>query len=86
MAAYLIVILFTASALFAVTAMHRSWRRYGSTLLAIRHELKHCNEWRDVHVTVRGMQVHPAGARIFRPDFTGRGRYPQKAHALPAAA
>ena len=86
MTAILLTTLLAASGIFAILVIQQSWRRYGTAALALRGELRDCREWREFSVTVREIRVHPGGAVILRPDFTGRERSPAQSREFPAAA
>lgn len=87
MTAILLFALFSTSAIFALGVIRASWRRHGTAALALRHDLRNCDEWRDVLITTRKITVHPAEAVILRPNFKGRGCSPLPAHGqLPAVA
>ena len=85
MSAIVLLAIFAASGVLALSAIDQSLRRYGRVALALRAKLRECDEWRHVTVTVYEIKVHRAGAVILQPTFkAGKPTHPP--YALSAAA
>lgn len=86
MIAILLSAMFVGTGLLAIASICESCRRHGPAALALRDELRRCEEWREIRITIREITVRPQGAAILRPEFKVREHSRAAEHALPVAA
>ena len=61
-------------ALFAAAVIAQSLVRHGPAIVALRRQLRTCDETRELRTTVSTLQVRRTGAVIYRPAFTPQAR------------
>ena len=86
MAGFLLIALFTASAVLAIASIAHSLHRYGPAALCVRKQLSECPERKVVRWKITTVETRTAAARILRPDFRPRAKVPARRPALRAAA
>ncbi len=74
MTGLLLSILFAAPAVFAIATIITGWRRHGADRLAIGQQLRAVTDQRECRYTITTIEVRPAAAAVYRPDFRAEMR------------